>query len=117
MLVCLVMALISALAYVLMGIGVMSPEDLESGDPTPAFFYIIPTFYVIYGITVLLKKRWLWITVALLNAFTIIMFYVMYVGRTDIMLSAAGLITKIDQILMEMGLIYLIVTHKRKESE
>ena len=114
-LICLVMALISALIYVLMAVGIMLPGDLISDESLPAYFYIIPAGYVIGGFLILLKKRWLWITGATINAFTIIVFYTTYAGRADIMLSAPGLITKIAQVLMEVGLIYLIVTYKRKE--
>ncbi len=116
MLVCLAMALISALIYVLLGIGVMHAGDLTSGDGIPAFFYIIPAGYVIGGLLILLKKRWLWITGAVINAFTIVMFYTAYAARPDILLSAPGLITKIAQVLLEIGLIYLIVKSKPKEA-
>jgi hypothetical protein len=116
MLVCLAMALISALIYVLLGIGVMHAGDLTSDDGIPSFFYIIPAGYIIGGLLILLKKRWLWITGAVINAFTIVVFYTAYAARPDIMLSAPGLITKIAQILMEIGLIYLIVKSKPKEA-
>ncbi len=116
MLVCLAMALISALIYVLLGIGVMHAGDLTPGDGIPAFFYIIPAGYIIGGVLILLKKRWLWITGAAINALPIVMFYTAYAGRPDIMLSAPGLITKIAQVLLEIDLIYLIVKSKSKES-
>jgi hypothetical protein len=116
MLVCLAMALISALIYVLLGIGVMHAGDLTSDDGIPAFFYIIPGGYIIGGLLILLKKRWLWITGAVINAFTIVMFYTAYAARPDILLSAPGLITKIAQVLLEIGLIYLIVKSKPKEA-
>jgi len=116
MLLCLLLASISALIYVLLGIGVMHAGALTSDDGIPAFFYIIPAGYIIGGVLILLKKRWLWITGAVINAFTIVMFYTAYAARPDIMLSAPGLITKIAQILMEIGLIYLIVKSKPKES-
>jgi len=74
MLLCLLMALISALIYVLMGIGVMHAGALTSDDGIPAFFYIIPAGYIIGGVLILLKKRWLWITGAVINALPIVMF-------------------------------------------
>ena len=54
MLGCLTLALISALIYVLLGIGIMHAGDMTSGDGIPAFFYIIPGGYVIGGLLVLL---------------------------------------------------------------
>ena len=115
MLVCLTLALISALIYVLLGIGIMHAGDLTSDDGIPAFFYIIPGGYVIGGLLVLLKKRWLWITGAVINALPIVIFYAAYAARPDVLLSTPGLITKIAQVLLEIGLIYLIVIFKRKE--
>ncbi|HUT68915.1 MAG TPA: hypothetical protein VMW86_10275 [Dehalococcoidales bacterium] len=117
MIACLILALIAVVAYVLMGIGVIQPGDLQTDDTMPAFYYIIPVGYLIIGVLVLLKKRWLWITLAAFNAFTIVVFYAMYAGQPDVMFSAPGLITKIAQILLEIGLIYLIITFKRKETD
>lgn len=60
------------------------------------------------------KRRWLWIIGAILNFIPIVVFYAAYAGRPEIMLSAPGLFTKIAQVLLEIGLIYLIVMFKRK---
>ncbi len=114
---CLVLALIAALAYALMGIGVIQPGDLVAdGETMPPFYYIIPVGYVVMGFLVLLKKRWLWIALAAINAFTILVFYGTYIGQPDVMFSAPGLITKIAQIIMEVGLIYLIVRSQYKRN-
>jgi len=114
MLFCLALALISALNYVLLILGILKAGDMmtpEGGVPT--YFYIVPAGYVVGGLLILLKKRWLWIIGAIVNAIPIIVFYAAYAGRPDIMLSAAGLIAKTSQILLEIGLIYLIVMFKR----
>jgi hypothetical protein len=89
----------------------MSPEG-----GVPAFFYIIPASYVVGGMLIFLKKRRLWIVGAVLNVIPIVVFYAAYAGRPDIMLSAPGLVSKAAQILLEIGLIYLIVTAKRVEA-
>jgi hypothetical protein len=114
MLFCLVLAMISALAYVLLILGIFKVEVMMPEEGIPAYFYIVPAGYVIGGLLILLKKRWLWIIGAITNAIPIIVFYAAYAARPDVMLSAAGLITKTSQILLEIGLIYLIVTFKRK---
>ena len=113
MIVGMAMALISALVYVLMGIGVMEVPDLTTDEAMPAFYYVIPVAYVIMGILIFFKRRWLLIILTIINAFTIVVFYAAYATQPDIMLSAPGLITKIAQILLEIGLIYLIITFKR----
>ena len=116
MTVCLIMALISALAYFLLGTGVMDAGSVTSEEGVPPFYYIIPISYIIMGLLVFLKKRWLWITITAINTFTIAVFYAAYATKPDVMLSAPGLITKIAQVLLEAGLIYLIITHKRERT-
>jgi hypothetical protein len=109
---CLAMAVVSALAYALVGVGVLKAGEL-TGDAIPPFYYVIPAGYFIGGLLVLLRKRWLLIIGLILNALAIVGFYTMYSARPDVMLSAPGLIIKIAQILLEIGLVYLIVTYRR----
>jgi hypothetical protein len=115
MLICMGLAFVAALIYVLMAQGIMHAGDLAPGEEgLPPYFYIVPGGYVLGGLLILVRKRWLWITGAVINGFGVAMFYGAYYAKPEIMLSAPGLITKIAQILMEIGLIYLIVTYKRK---
>jgi hypothetical protein len=102
------MALIAAIAYILMGMGVIHPGNLSDGS-MPSFFYIIPAAYVVMGVLILSRWRWIRIASAAVVAFTILVFYAKYAGQPDVMWSAPGLITKIAQILMLSGLIYLIM--------
>ena len=116
MLLCLVLAMISALAYVFLILGIFQVGDMFPEEGVPVYFFIVPAGYVIGGLLILLKKRWLWIIGAVLNFIPIMVFYMAYAGRPDIILSAPGLITKIAQILLEIGLIYLILMPKRNET-
>lgn len=111
---CVVMAIISAIVYILMANGIWLPGSLDEGEPLPVYFYVVPAGYIIGGLLILLRKRWILITGAVINAFTIFVFYTMYAGQPDVMLSPAGLITKVAQVILEIGLIYLIVTYKKK---
>jgi len=61
---------------------------------------------------ILLKKRWIWVTGAIINAIPIIGFYAMWTSRSDVMFSGPGLMTKIPQILLEAALIYLLIKTK-----
>ena len=117
MLVCVALAMIAALGYLLMAAGVIHPGDLQTGDAPPAIVWVMCACYVVGGLLILLKKRWLWKTGAGINAFVIVMFIVMYADQLDVMFSAPGLITKIAQILLEAGLIYLIVKSKAKAAD
>jgi hypothetical protein len=112
---CIAMALIAAIGYILMGVGVIHPGNL-SGDNMPSFFYIIPLAYIVMGVLILSRWRWIRIASAVVVALTILVFYTRYAGQPDVMWSAPGLITKIAQIIMLGGLIYLIVKSKPGKS-
>jgi len=47
----------------------------------------------------------------------IVGFIAAYAGRPSVLFSVPGLATKSAQILLEIGLIYLIVTHKQGKRE
>ena len=113
---CLMLALIAALTYVLLILGIFKVGDMIT-EEVPPYFYVVPAFYAIGGLLILLKKRWLYIIGTILNLIPIVVFYGAYAARPDIMLSAAGLITKTAQILLEIGLIYLIVMSKRVQTK
>lgn len=106
-----IMAAVAAIAYILMGMGVLTPGNL-GGDDMPIFFYIIPLAYLLMGVLVLSRWRRVRIVEAIIVLFTIVVFYAKYADQPDVMWSAPGLITKLAQILMLAGLIYLILKTK-----
>jgi hypothetical protein len=122
MICCLAMALVAALGYFLMGIGVIHVPDQPLNDTSsgrgapPGFDWIMFGCYVIGSLLILLRNRRLWIAGAVLNAIPIVGFYAMWASRTDVMFSAPGLLTKIPQILLEAALIYLIVKSRPEKS-
>jgi hypothetical protein len=105
------MAIVAAVAYVLMGMGVLQAGNLTD-EAMPSFFYIIPAAYVMMGLGVFLRWRWIKVVDAVLVFFTIAVFYARYADQPDVMWSAPGLITKIAQVLMLAGLIYMLVKSK-----
>jgi hypothetical protein len=56
-----------------------------------------------------IDKKWLRLSLGIINALIILIFFQMWSGRPDILTSVAGLGTKISQFLLEIGLIYLII--------
>jgi len=109
---CLALALLAALGYILMGAGVLHAADLTQEDAPPGFEWIAGCFYVIGGLLLLMQKRGMFIALAVINIFPIAVFYMMWSDRTDVMSSAPGLLTKIPQVLLEAGLIYLAIKFK-----
>ena len=108
----LVLALVAASGYLLMGIGVIHAADLTLDDAPPGFTWIAGVFYVIAGLLMFLKKRWIYTAFSVINVFVIAIFIFMWAGRTDVLFSLPGLMTKIPQILLEIGLIYLLLKSK-----
>jgi len=113
----LTLALLAALVYFLMGAGVLQPGDLQADDAPAGIAYFIGACYVIGGLLILARKRWLWVIGAVINALVIVGFFAAYAGRPSVLFSIPGLATKSAQILLEIGLIYLIVTHKQGKRE
>lgn len=117
--VCLVLALVAALGYFLMGAGIIQAgdpvlNDASSSDTTApwGFDWIAGGFYVIAGLALLLKKRWVPVTLAVINIIPIAGFYFMWADRPDVLWSAPGLITKVAQILLELGLVFYLIRSK-----
>ncbi len=107
--VCLILALVAAIGYFLMGAGVTHAADLTLTDAPPGFTWVAGAFYVICGLLVFINIRWLTITLLVINFIPIVAFYVMWAGRGDVLSSMPGLMTKIPQILLEAGLAYLFL--------
>jgi len=110
------LALLAALVYFLMGAGVLQAGDLPADEAPAGIAYFAGVCYVVGGLLILARKRWLWVIGAVINALVIAMFFAAYISRPAVLFSLPGLATKSAQILLEMGLIYLIVTHKQKEA-
>lgn len=102
------LSLVSALAYVLAGVGVLGVGNLDMSDAPPGVTYAAAGGYLFGGLLILLRRRRLLVTGAVVNAFVIIVFILFYIDQTDVLFSGAGLATKIPQLFLEAGLIVLL---------
>ena len=101
---------VTAIAYLLTGTGILSTGLVqEEGKRPPFIFYVAGGFYLVFCCLIRIKKRWLRIVLAITNALVILIFFQMWWGNTDVLMSAGGLGTKIPQFLLEIGLVYLII--------
>ena len=114
MIVCLVLALFAAAVYFLMGAGVITVPTLSSEDAPAGIIYFAGGCYALGGLLILARKRRLWIFGLVMNATVIAFFFIMYNQKSDVIFSLAGLATKIPQILLEIGLVYLIANYNKK---
>src|SRR5690348_11720658 len=106
------LALFAALSYQLIQVGLFGVGDLQTAG-APAIPLMAAACYLISGLLILVRRRWLWITGAVINAFVIGIFFMSYLNRPLVMFSTGGLATKIAQLLLEGCLLYLIVTDWR----
>jgi hypothetical protein len=104
-----ILALAAALAYVLIALNVLAVGDIQATERPPTIIYVAAGSYVIGGLLILARRRWLWVFGAIINAFVILFFFQLYQDRPAVLLSPGGLLSKAAQIILEITLIYLIV--------
>jgi hypothetical protein len=114
MIVCLLLAFIAAAVYVLLETNVITIPAGSAEDGPKWFGYIMGGCYVLGGLLILAGNRWLWTIGLVLNTLIIGVFFLMYNQKPDIMWSLPGLGTKIAQVLLEFGLLYLIFKNPGK---
>ena len=106
------LALIAALAYVLIAVDLLGIGDLKMGADGDVIIYVAAGGYLLGGLLILMRRRWLWIIGALINALIMLFFFKLYQARPSVMFSPGGIVTKIPQLLLEAALIYLIITNR-----
>ena len=111
---CMVLAFIAAVFYILLAAGILT-VSLESRDWQRALVYVAAGCYILGGLLIMAGKRWLWIIGLVMNTLVIAFFFMMYRNNPAVMLSLPGLGTKIPQIILEAGLIYLIARYQKNK--
>jgi hypothetical protein len=104
------MALVTAVIYIMMDLNWLAVGDIGLDERPSGIIYVAAGSYLVGGLLILLRRRWLWVMVAVINALVMLFFFSMYQDRPAVLLSPGGIISKVAQILLEVGLIYLIVT-------
>lgn len=104
------LALVAALAYLLIVWKILGVGDLQMAADGDAIVYVAAGGYLLGGLLILVRRRWLWIMGAVINALVMLFFFRLYQDRPSVMFSPGGIITKVPQLLLEATLIYLIVT-------
>jgi hypothetical protein len=110
---CMILAFITAVFYLLLAAGIITVPSSASKDWQKTLIYVAGGCYILGGLLILANKRWLWIIGLVMNTLVMAFFFIMYRSNTAIILSLPGLGTKIPQIILDMGLIYLIATYRQ----
>ena len=108
------LALAAALTYVLMALNVLSVGDLAAAEKPAGIVYAAAGGYVLGGLLILLRRRWLWVIGALINGMVLLVFFNFYAERPSVLLSPGGLVSKVAQILLELALFVLIFRQSRR---
>jgi len=89
----LTLSLLTALVYFLIGAGVLQPGDLQADEAPAGIAYFAGACYVVGGLLILARKRWLWVTGAVINALVIVGFIGAYAARPGVLFCVPGLAT------------------------
>jgi hypothetical protein len=114
------LALLAAFSYLLIQLGLLGVGDLRPTEGLSAIVYVAAGSYLLGGLLILARRRWLWIVGAVINALVILFFVMAYLHRPVVMFSPGGLATKAAQLLLEVCLIALIVSgwhRSRRQAE
>jgi hypothetical protein len=111
------LAVVTAVIYIMMDLNWLAVGDLGLDERPSGIIYVAAGSYLVGGLLILLRRRWLWVMGAVINALVILFFFSAYQERPAVLLSPGGIISKAAQILLEVGLIYMIITdwlHSRR---
>jgi hypothetical protein len=108
------LAVFTALAYVLIVRNILAVGDLQMDEKPAGIIYFAAGCYLVGGLLILLRNRWLLLFGAFINAMVVLFFFNLYQDRPAVVLSSGGLISKLGQILLEVALIYVIIAIWKK---
>jgi hypothetical protein len=111
------LALFTALSYLLMALNVLGVGDLQMDEKPAVIIYVAAGCYLLGGLLILLRNRWLLLFGAFINAIVILFFFNTYQDRPAVMFSPGGLVSKIAQIMLEVVLIYVITLTWRRSTD
>ena len=108
------LAIFTAASYILMQFNILGVGDLQMDEKPAGIIYVAAACYLVGGLLILLRNRWLLLFGAFINAMVILFFFNLYQDRPAVMFSPGGLVSKIAQSLLEFALFYIIAVNWRK---
>lgn len=108
------LALFTALTYLLIAFNVLGVGDPQVAADGGAIIYVAAGCYLLGGLLILLRNRWLLLFGAFINFMVILFFFSMYQTRPEVLLSPGGLTSKIAQILLEIALLFALVSNWKR---
>jgi len=108
------LALFTALTYLLIASNVLGVDDLQVARDGGSIIYVAVGCYLLGGLLILLRNRWLLIFGTFINFMVILFFFSMYQSRPEVMFSPGGIVSKLAEILLEISLLFVLVTNWKK---
>jgi hypothetical protein len=108
------LAVFTAMIYLLIAANVLGVGDPQVARDGGAIVYVAAGCYLIGGLLILVRNRWLLLFGVFINMMVILFFYSMYQARPEVMLSPGGLVSKVAQILLEIPLLFVLATSWNK---
>lgn len=108
------LALFTALTYILIASNIFDVGDPQVARDGGAIIYVAAGCYLLGGLLILLRNRWLLLFGAFINAMVILFFFSVYQTRPEVLFSPGGLISKIVQILLEIALLLVLVSNWKR---
>lgn len=105
-------AWLAAAVYLLLAAGVLGTGGYQAEPGSEGIVVAAAVGYAVGGALVLLRRRWLWIVGAVVNALVMLMFFSAYASDPSVLLSGGGLATKLAQIPLEATLLVLILQRR-----
>jgi hypothetical protein len=84
------LALIAAIAYVMIAMKILGVGDLEVEQDAGVIVYVAAGSYLLGGLLILVRRRWLWIIGVLINALVMLFFFNLYQSRPPSCFLRAG---------------------------
>jgi hypothetical protein len=97
-----------------MAFNVLGVGDLQVGEKPVNVIFFAAGCYLLGGLLILVRNRWLLLFGAFINAMVVLFFFNLYRDRPAVMFSPGGLASKIAQLLLEAALIYVLVVNWRR---
>jgi hypothetical protein len=86
------LAVLAAIVYVLIAFNILGVGDLQMDERSPAIIYVAAGCYLLGGLLILVRRRWLLIFGAGINALVILFFFRIYQDRPQVVFSPGGLV-------------------------
>ena len=108
------LSIFTALTYILIASNILGVGDPQVARDGGLIIYVAAGCYLFGSLLILLRNRWLLLFGAFINFMVILFFFSMYQTRPEVMFSPGGFISKLAQILLEILLLFVLVTNWKR---